>query len=266
MANDSDSDESTDNPLLAIQELEVYDIMIPRADIIALDLTEPLDNIIQRIHQYPYNRYPVYQDTSDEILGYISVKKVFKLLLGSIAPGKLGQTKTLKPIASSVTKAVKPQSLDNLVEKALFTVRSRLVLDLLEEMRREKVYMALIIDEYGGIDGLVTQKNLMDAVLACLQKESHNGDYTIQEFDDKRLAMDARLPVEQLESHLGEELFTDKDNRDDVDTVGGLVFLTLGRIPKRGEVIQYNDQWEFSITDADARRIKRIMMQPLNYK
>jgi CBS domain containing-hemolysin-like protein len=224
--------------VLKLRDKTADDVMVPRADIMAMPEDFTLDQAIRLIQRDGHSRYPVYRGQLDEIVGMVHIKDVFA------AVGR-EQSFDLKAI----------------LRKPLFTVPSVPVLDLLLQMRTARVHMALVVDEYGGIDGLVTIEDLVETITGDISDE-HDEDAPPQmlERPDGTIELDARMPVEAFEQKLGAVL-TEEERAADIDTVGGLVFTLAGRVPARGELVSHSSGLEFRVLDADPRRIRRLRVR-----
>jgi magnesium and cobalt transporter len=211
------------------------DVMIPRADIVALRADLTLDQTIEQIKADGLSRLPVYREQLDDIIGMIHVKDVFAYVG--------------RPDAFS---------LEAILRKPLMVAPRMRVLDLLLQMRQGRMHMALVVDEYGGIDGLVTIEDLVEEIVGDIADEHDDEEAPmVTERPDGSIDLNARLPVADFEERMGPIL--SEDERDaDIDTVGGLVFTLAGRVPAKGEVISHPSGLEFRILDADARRIRRL--------
>ena len=240
---DDDSDLDTHerallSNVLRLQGTTAYDIMVPRADITAMPEDYTLEQAIHFIQKDGHSRYPVYRESLDDIVGMVHIKDVFA------AVGKAG-----------------PFDLKAILRKPLFVVPSIPVLDLLLQMRQQRVHMALVVDEYGGIDGLITIEDLVETIVGDISDE-HDEDAAPQmtERPDGTIELDARTPIAAFEAHLGPVL-TDEERAADIDTVGGLVFTLAGRVPAKGELVSHPSGLEFRILDADPRRIRRLRVR-----
>src|SRR5437588_12592528 len=211
------------------------DIMVPRVDIVALDVDQPFAEVVKCMAEQGDSRVPVYRETLDDVIGFIHVKDV------------------LAPVADR-----RPAKLTRLLRKVLFVAPSVPILDLLVQMRQARTHIAMVVDEFGGIDGLVTIEDLIEEIVGEIEDE-HDvaGGPSLVERSDGSLIADARTPIEVLEEHEGARLRPDGD-QEEVDTLGGLVSSLAGRVPKRGEVIAHPLGIEFEVLDADPRRIKRL--------
>lgn len=223
--------------ILQLRDVTAYDVMVPRADIVAVDTKITLPGLIEVINTHGHSRYPLFRGTLDDAIGLVHIKDVLML----VASGK-------------------PFSLQRIVRKVLFVSPSIRLLDLLLEMRLKRTHMALVVDEYGGIDGLMTIEDVVEQIVGEIEDE-HDRDVEPDyiERPDGVIEADARLPIEDLEARVGPLL--DEEDREDVDTLGGLVFFLAGRIPSRGELIMHPSGLEFEVVDADPRRIKRLRIR-----
>lgn len=225
--------------VLRLRDVSAYDVMVPRADITGVEVNIGLEELIQQINTTSHSRYPVYRGTMDDAIGLVHIKDVLMMA----ASGK-------------------PFSLARIVRKVLFVSPSIRVLDLLLEMRLKRTHMALVVDEFGGIDGLVTIEDLVEQIVGEIEDEhdqENEPDYV--ERPDGVAEADARMPLADFEARVGPML--DEEDREDIDTLGGLVFFLAGRIPCRGELIGHSSGLEFEVVDADPRRIKRLRVRNL---
>jgi magnesium and cobalt transporter len=221
--------------ILRLRETTADDVMIPRADIVAMRADLTLDQAIEQIRGDGHSRLPVYREQLDDIIGMVHVKDVFAYVG--------------RPDAFS---------LEAILRKPLMVAPRIRVLDLMLQMRQQRMHMALVVDEYGGIDGLVTIEDLVETITGEIDDEHDDEEAPmVTERPDGALDLNARLPVADFEKRMGPIL--SEDERDaDIDTVGGLVFTLAGRVPAKGEVISHPSGLEFRILDADARRIRRL--------
>jgi magnesium and cobalt transporter len=211
------------------------DVMVPRADIIAIPVDVTLDQALDLIRREGHSRMPVFREQLDEIVGMVHIKDVFAYV---------GRPEAFQ--------------LEAIVRKPLMVAPQVPVLDLLLQMRQARMHLALVVDEYGGIDGLVTIEDLVETITGDIADEHDEVDAPlITERPDGTLDLDARLPVEAFEARFGKVL-TDEERAADIDTVGGLIFTLAGHVPARGEVITHHSGMEFRVLDADPRRIRRL--------
>lgn len=225
--------------VLRLRDKTAYDVMVPRADILAMQEDLTLDQAIRLIQREGHSRFPVYRGNLDEIVGMVHIKDVF----------------------AAVGRDPASFSLKGILRRPLLVVPQIPVLDLLLQMRAQRIHMALVVDEYGGIDGLVTIEDLVETIVGDISDEHDEvTSPTIIERPDGTLEMDARTKVEAFEEKLGPVL-TEEERAADIDTVGGLVFTLAGRVPARGELISHESGLEFRVLEADARRIRRLRVR-----
>jgi len=216
------------------------DVMVPRVDIVALDVDQPFAEVIKCMVEHGHSRVPVYRETLDDVIGFVHVKDV------------------LAPVADR-----RPVKLTRLLRKVLFVAPSVPILDLLVQMRQARTHIAMVVDEFGGIDGLATIEDVIEEIVGEIEDEHDIPDApSLIERPDGSVIADARLPIEVLEEQHGTRLRPAGDE-EAVDTLGGLVFTLAGRVPKRGEVITHPDGIEFEVLDADPRRVKRLRVRGL---
>lgn len=221
--------------ILNLHGLTVYDTMVPRADIVSVDIDVSLAELVRLMSEEAHSRIPVYRGTLDEIEGIVHIKDV-------LACWNLEQPVHLRDIA----------------RRALFVAPSMPILELLLQMRVTRVHLALVVDEFGGIDGLVTIEDLVEEIVGEIEDE-HDEDDTphMIERTDGSFDADARVPLQDFEDRVG-AILTDEEREEDIDTIGGLVFFLAGRVPVRGEIIRHESGVEFEILDADPRRLRRL--------
>jgi CBS domain containing-hemolysin-like protein len=225
--------------------LRVSDVMTPRADINALDITTDFAEVVRCFAEHEHSRMPIYRDTLDDPVGVVNIKDVFKLLAGESTP------QPGDPI------------LHRLRREVLYVPASMRAADLLLRMQGSRIHMALVIDEFGGTDGLVTLEDLIEAVVGDIADEYDEAvPAHIVARPGNVFEADARASLEELETALGESVATE-DLEEEIDTVGGLVATIAGRVPQRGEVISHPGGFEFEVTDADPRRIKHVRIRRL---
>jgi len=223
--------------LANLQRMRVEDVAVPKAEIVAFGHDTSLPDIVQEFRTSGYSRIPVYEDTLDKPMGLLLLKDL-ALQYGFNGHHDLNLAPLLRPI--------------------LYVPPSMPLSVLLRKMQADRTHMALVIDEYGGVDGLVTIEDLLEQVVGEIEDE-HDTDeeVTIQRVDDTTYMVDARTPLEDLAEELGMSLdYEDMD--EEVDTLGGLVFVLSGHVPVRGEVVEHPSGLEFEVIEADPRRIRRL--------
>ena len=224
---------------LKLRRMTIEDVMVPRADIVALSAAAPLEEVVAAVEQSRHSRLPVFEKDLDRIVGMIHVKDVL---------AHIGKPET--------------PSLKDLAREVLFVSPAMLVLDLLLEMRLKRTHMALVVDEFGGIDGLATIEDLVEEIVGDIEDEHDIAEPPqLEARPDGTLVADARATLEDFEAAVGEVLTNDE--REDLDTLGGLVFNLVGRVPSRGELVSHPSGLEFEVLDGDPRRLKRLRVRNL---
>ncbi|MBL4929857.1 transporter associated domain-containing protein [Fuscibacter oryzae] len=234
------SGHNTGHGLGNLRRLRVDDVAIPKVDIAAVPLDIGKDELVEAFRKHGFSRLPVYKGTLDNPEGLVLLKDL-ALQYGFGAAGRFSLKKLLRPV--------------------LFAPPSMPAGTLLQKMQRDRIHMALVIDEYGGVDGLVTIEDLIETVIGEIEDE-HDEDEGAMWKEEKPgvFVAQALTPLEDFEKAIGMPLRTDEDDAE-IDTLGGLVFLRTGRVPARGEIVTHEKGIEFEVIDADARRIKRLRVR-----
>lgn len=237
--------------ILNFGELRVEDVMVPRADVVGVEENASLEDVLRLYRESSHSRMPIYRETLDDPIGMVHLKDV----LAWFAPPENGG-------ADAVARP--PFSLRSIRRNVLFVPPSMPALDLLVKMQATRIHLALVIDEYGGTDGLVSIEDLVEEIVGEIEDE-HDIDSgpALVRREDGSIDADARCPIEDLEEMIGLRL-VEEENEDDVDTLAGLVFSLLGRVPLRGELVRHPAGLEFEVKDADPRRIKRMRIHLLS--
>ncbi len=234
--------------LVEFGRLRVDDVMVPRADIIAIDIDTPFQETMSILRDAAHSRLPVYRGTLDDPVGMVHIKDIMAVLAEPVREGEEPQPRP---------------HLSRLEREVLCVPPSMPVADLLVRMQKTHIHMALVIDEYGGTDGLLTIEDLVEEIVGEIEDE-HDIDTSprLIRVPDGTFLVDARLEIEEFEEKTGLDLTPD-DWDEDVDTLGGLVFSLLGRVPQRGEVVQHPSGVELQVVDVDPRRVKRLRVCPV---
>lgn len=223
--------------MLGVGDITVSDIMVHRSAIAAVPTDISLADLIKHLMEVRHTRIPVYEDTPDHMLGFIHLKDMLPHFAGA-----------------------RHFDLKALLRPLIFVPASMRIIDLLVKMRHAGSHMAIVVDEYGGTDGLVTMEDVFEEIVGDIQDE-HDGEedqpYKIVPIDASTYEVDAAVPIERLEKQLGMSL-VGKDQAEAFDTVGGFIFYELGRVPAVGEMIEHASGTRFEIISADARRIQKI--------
>lgn len=222
---------------LSLRDLTVDDVMIPRADIVSISYDISFKELTKLISEKPFTRFPVHHTTLDDVLGHIHAKDI------------------------AMWSKAKDFDVRKILQKVLFVPPSMRLLDLLLQMRATQIPMALVVDEYGGIDGLVTSWDIIRQVLGELQ-DGHTPEISAQltKENSRTYIVDARLLIQDLEEEVGAILSTE-ERGEDIDTVGGLVMYITGRVPSQKEVIKHSSGVLFEILDASPRRVTKIRIK-----
>jgi len=241
-ANESSQEQSERlllSNILAIRDRQVGHVMVPRADVVAIEASMKLPDIFDFANREGHSRYPVYRGDLDDTIGMIHIKD----LLPFVA----------RPQEFDLTTAVRD---------VIVVAPTMPVLELLVEMRQSRRHMALIVDEFGGIDGLVTIEDLVEEIVGEIEDEHDESasPHMILRPDGSVVA-DGRLAIDELEARCGRLL--DDEAREDVETLGGLLFFLAGRVPSRGEIIRHDNGVEFEVIESDSRRVKKVRIRHL---
>lgn len=235
----------------AFQDLRVEDVMIPRADIVAIERSCTFEDVVARFIDAEHSRMPVYKETLDEPVGVVHVKDVFKLLAR--------KTRAPKPEDKVLTGR------HHLVREVLYVPPSMAAARLMATMRAKRIHMALVMDEFGGVDGLVTLEDLLESLVGEIADEhDEEGDQAYMPIvsDDEGWIVDGRAPLEELEHAIGNGVdLAPEDLDEEIDTVAGLVNALAGRVPQKRERIGHPDGFEFEVLAADPRRLKRVRVR-----
>lgn len=221
--------------VLRLRGTTAGDVMVPRTDIVAAPASLGLEELSRLFQREGHSRVPIYRETLDDIIGMIHIRDLFAARMGNA-----------------------PVAIEALLRRPLFVPSSKPVLDLLREMRASRMHMALVVDEYGGIDGLVTIEDIVEEIVGDIADEHDEPDAPkVQHRPDGTLEVDARLSVEEFERHVG-ALLSEDERTSEIATVGGLVLALAGRVPARGEVITHPSGLSFRVLEADSRRIRTL--------
>ncbi|MDB9803888.1 hemolysin family protein [Amylibacter sp.] len=228
----------TDEGISKLKTLRVEDVAIPRADIVSVSSELNSDVLIKEFRESGYSRLPVFEDTLDNPIGMVHLKDL-----------------ALKYIFDDKSEAF---NFVELVRPVLFVPPSMPLDVLLQKMQTERTHMALVVDEYGGVDGLATIEDLVEQLVGNISDEHDtDDDATWVEVNPGVYICQSRASLEEFEKVLGVDLASDTDD-DEIDTLGGLVFMMTGRVPVRGEVISHPSGYDFEVIEADPRKIKKL--------
>ena len=217
----------------------VEDCMVPRADIIGVDKDAKIKDVLKLFSDSNHSRIPVYRETLDDPIGMLHMKD----LISVFTDDNFNEIK-----------------LENFLREILFVPPSMKSRDLLVRMQTSRIHMALVIDEYGGTDGLVTIEDLIEEIIGEIEDELFEEDLDRIKIFENHIDTYARTSIEEINNLIGKSLFTE-DIDEEINTIGGLVFVLAGKVPQRGELIKHPLGFEIEITDADSRKIKKVRLR-----
>jgi CBS domain containing-hemolysin-like protein len=246
--------------VLSFHRIRVEDVMVPRADIVAVAADTNLGELLSLFRTAGHSRLPVYGETLDDPKGMVHIRDFLDFIAmradsgvseggasDDTPPPSLGQIDLSMTLAEA-----------NILRPVLFVPRSMPAIDLLVRMQATRTHMALVIDEYGGTDGLVSIEDLVEMVVGDIEDEhDEDEDVTIMQAADGTYIADARASLDEVTETLGVDL-SDEEGAEDIDTIGGFIVTLAGRVPSRSEVIEGPKGLEFEVLDADPRRVKRL--------
>lgn len=250
--------------ILGFREVRVDDVMVPRVDIIAVEQNADLNEILAIFKDAGHSRLPIYNDTLDEPAGMVHIKDLMGWLTSQAAV-KTPKSRAKKtgdnghpPLDYSKVDLSKSVSSLKIARPMMFVPSSMPAIDLLKKMQSARTHLALVVDEYGGTEGLVSIEDLVEEIVGEIEDEHDSLDAPeLTKSDDGSYVADARVLIEDFQEEVGRELGLD-DTDDDIDTLGGLVFSLTGRVPVRGELVTGPEDLEFEVLDVDTRRIKKL--------
>ena len=228
--------------LLRFGDLHLSDVMVPRAEIIGVDESLSLAELVEVFREAQHSRLPVYRGTLDDPTGLVHLKDVLARLN-----------------AEDDCYRLTPSSIAQLRRPILFAPPSMRALDLLLKMQATHTHLALVIDEYGGTDGLVSIEDIIEEIVGDIADEHDEADAIVKPDGDGVIA-DARMDLDDFKTQTGHDLEVE-DSEQDIDSLGGLVTSLLGRVPQRGEIVAHPNGYEFQVLEADPRRVRRLRVK-----
>ena len=250
--------------ILGLHERRIADVMIHRADIIAVKRDIPLGELMSLFESAAHSRLVVYNETLDDPEGIVHIRDLlaFMTARARVSDGAKSKTKRKKPLPASLDlRAVDlalPLAQANIIRKLLFVPPSMRAIDLLAQMQASRIHLALVVDEYGGTDGLVSIEDIVEQIVGEIDDE-HDSDEPpaiVRQADNSFIA-DARARLDDVRTVIGEDFVTGEAG-EEVETLGGYLVTHVGRLPVRGEVISGPGNYEIEVLDADPRRVKRL--------
>ena len=259
--------------ILRFREVRVEDVMVPRADIEAVDQEITIAELMVLFEDSGRSRMPVYCESLDDPRGMVHIRDLLAYVTKQARNKRRTGAKNAGPAAvvpAEKTARARRAEFDlgrvdlsktvaeaGIIRQVLFVPPSMLAADLMARMQADRTQMALVIDEYGGTDGLASLEDIVEMVVGDIEDEHDDDEVMIQRVADDVSVADARVELEELAKAIGPD-FDIREQLEDADTLGGLIFASLGRIPVRGEVVQAVPGFEFHVLDADPRRVKRV--------
>lgn len=227
--------------MLGASERRAADIATPRGDIQALEIGTPFDEAVAFFHESGHTRVPLFKDSLDEVVGMLHMKDLFGIL---------------------ATGATEVPAIETLVRPVLFVPPGKPVLDLLADMRKARIHMAIVVDEFGGTDGLVTIEDIVEEIVGEIEDEHDEAERALlRPMPEGLYSADARVPLADLQENLGVD-FRAGDLTEEVDTLGGLAVVLAGRVPVPGETLDHPNGWKLTIAEGDERRIQSLVLHP----
>jgi CBS domain containing-hemolysin-like protein len=248
--------------ILGLRERRVGDVMVPRADIISVHQDIQIGELVRVFESASHSRLVVYNDTLDDPIGMVHIRDLIAFMTARAAVDVEKNKKRKKPLPAGLDlKAIDlamPLSAANIVREILFVPPSARVIDLLERMQAKQIHLALVVDEYGGTDGIVSIEDIVEQIVGEIADEhDEDADVDVMQQPDGSYIADARAKIEDVALIVGKD-FDIGDAADEVDTLGGYLVTRAGRLPLRGQIIPGPAMFEFEVLDADPRRVKRV--------
>ena len=248
--------------ILGLHERRIADVMIHRADIVAVKRDIPLGELMSLFESAAHSRLVVYNETLDDPEGIVHIRDLLAFMTAKARVPEAGKAKRKKPLPAGLDlRAVDlalPLADANIIRKLLFVPPSMRAIDLLAQMQASRIHLALVVDEYGGTDGLVSIEDIVEQIVGEIDDE-HDSDEPpaiVRQADNSFIA-DARASLDDVRSVIGDEFVTGEAG-EEVETLGGYLVTHVGRLPVRGEVISGPGNFEIEVLDADPRRVKRL--------
>lgn len=217
------------NNIIEVNDITVKEIIVPRVDVSCIDINSNIMEIIKIIEEKGHSRYPVYEKNIDNIIGIIHSKDLLKFY-----------------------SANNTFNLNKILKTPIFVPESKLISDLLNEFREKKIHMAVVVDEYGGMSGIICLEDIIEEIVGDIQDEFDNeGDY-IQKINDNSYLVNSRISLDDLNERLGTNII-----EEDIDTLGGIIFMLFGKIPNKNDKIEYKN-YTFTVDSIQGRKIKTI--------
>ncbi|WP_425446103.1 hemolysin family protein [Dethiothermospora halolimnae] len=222
--------------IFQIDDIYVTDVMVPRIDIISISVEDNIEEALNIIIKYGFSRIPVYKDTIDNIVGILYAKDIL-------------------PFLGSDKKSINDKSIINLMRNAFYIPETKKVSNLLRELQQQKIHMAIVLDEYGGTEGLVTIEDILEEIVGDILDEYDNEINLVEKIEENIYSVRAEVSLEEINELFGSDL-----PEDDFDSLGGFIFSSLGRVPIQGDSIEYGNI-DFIVTKISNRRVRQIQIE-----
>jgi CBS domain containing-hemolysin-like protein len=248
--------------ILSLRERRAEDVMVPRADIISVQQEISLGELVKVFENAAHSRLVVYNDTLDDPVGMVHIRDLIAFMAARAAVAPQAKSKRKKPLPAGLDLKVVDLSISltaaKIIRKILFVPPSMSAIDLLAKMQATRIHLALVIDEYGGSDGLVSIEDIVEEIVGQIDDEHDEpAIHTVIRQPDGSYLADARASLEEVTATVGVE-FDVGEATEEVDTLGGYLFTQVGRVPVRGELVPGPGPFEIEVLDADPRRVKRV--------
>ena len=237
--NIEDSEENNEKSLikniLSLDDKSVEDIMVPRAEIVSIEIKQNMNEILSLIENESHSRMPVFENNLDNVLGFLHVKDLIK------------------------NNNANHFELKKIIRDILYVAPKSPILDLLKRMRSSRIHIGLVVDEFGGVDGLITIEDLVEEIVGEIEDE-HDADDSeeiFQKIDDKTILVKSGYKIEDMEKYYDVKIKIDDE---EIDTVGGLLFFLANKVPKNSQVYNYENLLQFKVIKASARRIESLQI------
>jgi len=252
--------------ILSLHERRIADVMVHRADIVAIKRDIPLGELMSLFESAAHSRLVVYNETLDDPEGMVHIRDLLAFMTAKARVGETGKTRRKKPFPAGLDlRAVDlalPLADASIIRKLLYVPPSMRAIDLLAQMQASRIHLALVVDEYGGTDGLVSIEDIVEQIVGEIDDE-HDFDEApaiVRQADNSFIA-DARASLDDARKVIGEDFVTGEAG-EEVETLGGYLVSHVGRLPVRGELISGPGNFEIEVLDADPRRVKRLRIAP----
>ena len=225
--------------ILNLNNKSVEDIMVSRAEIVAVEKNQSIDKILLIFENKTHSRMPVYERNLDNTLGFFHIKDLIKSI------------------------SDKDFLIDNIIREVLYVAPKSPILDLLKRMRSSRIHMGLVVDEFGGVDGLVTIEDLVEEIVGEIEDEHDTEDDEIfTKIDEKTIVVKAAYRIEELEKHFGIDIALNSEQ--EIDTVGGMLSFIANKVPKNNQSFTFNNELQFKVVKASDRRIITLEIKKIN--